>query len=213
MRHAPATTIEGHDLPGEIRTALKSPVVAPGTYQVTLTIGEQSYTESFEVIGDPGAPASNEDLQAQHDLLMQIHEKTDATIRAVNSMRDLRQQLDGWNKRAADLPNGKPIASAARALKDQVLEIEKTLLVPDLRAGWADNLNQGVRLLQRIASLAGAVDLGNYRPTDQAYEVFAELAGLIDAQIGRFNELVETDLAALNKQIAEAQIGALVVKG
>jgi len=143
---------------------------------------------------------------------MQLHQKIDATITAINRMRDLRQQLEGWNKRAADLPNGKPIASAAAVLKDKVLEIEKTLLVPDLRPGWADSLNQGVRLLERIATLPSAVNLGNYRPTDQSYEVFKDLSAQIDAQIDRFNQLVQTDVAALNKQIADAQFGAVMVK-
>jgi hypothetical protein len=127
-------------------------------------------------------------------------------------MRDLRQQLDGWSKRVEELPNGKPIAAAAKALKDKVLEVEKTILIPDLRPGWADNLNQGVRLLEQLASLPSAINLGNYRPTDQSYEVFTHLSSKIDAQIDKLNQLVETDLAALNRQIAEAQIGAVVVK-
>jgi len=213
LRHAPATKVEGKDPPAEM--TIEGPVVPPGTYQATLTIGDQSYTQTFEVVGDPGAPASHEDLQAQYDLLMQLHQKIDATIKAINRMRDLRQQLDGWSKRVEELPDGKPIASAATTLKDKVLEIEKTLLIPDLRAPlhWSDSLNNGVRLLERIASLPSAVNLGNYRPTDQSYEVFKDLSPQIDAQIDQFNQLIQTDVAALNKQIADAQIGAVVVKG
>jgi len=212
LRQAPATKLEGLILGHEAVDKIAGPVVPPGSYQATLTVGDRSYTATFEVIGDPGAPASQEDLQAQYDLLMQLHQKIDATITAINRMRDLRQQLEGWNKRAADLPDGKPIASAAAVLKDKVLEIEKTLLVPDLRRGWADSLNQGVRLLERIATLPSAVNLGNYRPTDQSYEVFKDLSAQIDAQIDRFNQLVQTDVAALNKQIADAQFGAVMVK-
>jgi hypothetical protein len=210
LRYAPVTKIEGKDPPAEM--TIEGPVIVPGTYQVALTVGDQTLTETFEVIGDPAAPASQTDVQAQFDLLMQIHQKLDATVKAVNRMRDLRQQLEGWSKRAESLENGKPIATSAKALKDKVLEIEKKLLVPDLRPGWADNFNAGVRLLEQLASLPSAIDLGNYRPTDQAHEVFKYLSAKVDAQTAQLDQLIETDLAALNKQIAEAQFGAVVPK-
>jgi photosystem II stability/assembly factor-like uncharacterized protein len=210
LRHTPATKIEGKDPPAEM--TIEGPLVVPGAYQATLTIGEQSLTESFQVIGDPATAASQEDLQAQFDLLMQIHQRIDATIKAINRMRDLRGQLEGWSKRVEGLPNGKPIAEGAAALKSKVLEVEKAFLIPDLRPGWADNLNNGVRLLEQIVSLPSGVSLGDYRPTDQAHEVFQHLSAKIDAQLARFAQLIETDLAALNAQIATAQIGALVAK-
>ena len=93
-----------------------------------------------------------------------------------------------------------------------MLEIEKTIQVPDLRPGWADNFNAGVRLLEQLVTLPTAINLGNYRPTDQAYEAFKHFSGKIDTQTARFDRLIETDLPALNKQIAEAQFGAVVPK-
>ncbi len=208
LRRAPATKVEGKDPPAQM--TIDGPMVAPGTYQVTLTVGDQNFTQSFEVVCDPGAPASNEDLQAQHDLLVQIHAKLDDTVKTVNRMRDLRQQLDGWSKRTENLPEGKAIAETAKALKEKVLEIEKMILIPDLRAGWADNYNNGVRLLEQLASLPSAIDLGNYRPTDQAYEAFTYFSAKIDKQIERLNQLIETDLAALNQQIATASVTHIV---
>jgi hypothetical protein len=85
-------------------------------------------------------------------------------------------------------------------------------LIPDLRPGWADNLNQGVRLLEQLIALAPVVALGNYRPTDQCYEVFTHLSAKIDAQIDQLNQLIETDLAALNAMIAASQISAVIPK-
>jgi photosystem II stability/assembly factor-like uncharacterized protein len=210
LRHAPTAKIEGKDPASEM--TIEGPLVVPGTYTATLAIGDQKLSQKFEVVCDPAAPASQEDLQAQFDLLIQIHKKIDATIKAVNRMRDLRTQLDGWSKRSEGAENGKPIAETAKRLRDRVLEIEKTILIPDLRPGWADNLNQGVRLLEQIASLPWAINLGNYRPTDQAHEAFEHMAGKIDAQLLKFNQLIESELPALNKQIAEAQFGAVMAK-
>ncbi|HEX5689066.1 MAG TPA: glycosyl hydrolase, partial [Roseiflexaceae bacterium] len=210
MRHAPTAKIEGKDPASEM--TIDGPVVAPGTYTATLAIGDQKLSQTFDVICDQGAPASEEDLQAQHDLLLKIHKKLDSTIKAVNRMRDLRAQLDGWNKRAENLENGKSLAETAKQLRDKVLEIEKTILIPDLRAGWADNYTAGVRLLEKLASLPGAINLGNYRPTDQAHEAFEYMSGKIDEQLLKFNQLIESDLPGLNKQIADAQFGAVMAK-
>jgi photosystem II stability/assembly factor-like uncharacterized protein len=210
LRHAPAAKIEGKDPASEI--SIEGPLVAPGAYQAVLTIGEQQLTASFEVIPDPAANAAPDDLRAQSDLLLRIHQKLDATIQAVNRMRDLRGQLDGWSKRAADLSDGKPIAEAAAALRDKVLAVEKTLVLPDVKIGWVGSYNQGVRLLEQLNELTGAVALGDYRPTDQAHEAFEHFSTKIDAQLARLDTLVADDLAALNAQIAAANVGAIVPK-
>ncbi|HEU5090895.1 MAG TPA: glycosyl hydrolase, partial [Roseiflexaceae bacterium] len=169
LRHAPVTKIEGSDPAAE--ATIDGPLVAPGTYQVTLNSGDTTLTEPFEVIKPGALPASDEDLQAQYGLLRQVYDKQNETIAAINRMRDLRQQLDGWAKRVTGAANGEAIADTATKLRDKVLEIEKELLVPDLRPGWADNINNGVRLLAKLSSVGEVVELGDYRPTDQAYQV------------------------------------------
>ncbi len=209
LRYAPATRVAGKDPASEL--IINGPLLAPGSYQVTLTVGEQRLTESFEVIKQPDVAATQADLQAQFDLLIAIHRKIDATIQSVNRMRDLRGQLDGWSARAEGLPSGKPIAAAAKALKEQVLEIEKTILLPDVRLGWIGSYNQGVRLLEQLAELRLAVSMGDYRPTDQAHAVFAHLSGKIDTQLSRLDSLLETDLLALNRLIANAGVGAIAL--
>ena len=209
LRYAPATRVAGKDPASEL--IINGPLLAPGSYQVTLTVGEQRLTESFEVIKQPDVAATQADLQAQFDLLIAIHRKIDATIQSVNRMRDLRGQLDGWSARAEGLPSGKPIAAAAKALKEQMLEIEKTILLPDVRLGWIGSYNQGVRLLEQLAELRLAVSMGDYRPTDQAHAVFAHLSGKIDTQLSRLDSLLETDLLALNRLIANAGVGAIAL--
>jgi hypothetical protein len=208
LRYAPATKISGKDPASEL--TISGPLLAPGTYKVTLAVGEQRLTESFEVIKQPDVTATQADLQAQFDLLITIHRKIDATIQSVNRMRDLRGQLDAWSARAEGLPSGTSISEAAKALKEQVLEIEKTILLPDVRIGWIGSYNQGVRLLEQLIELPSAISLGDYPPTDQARAVFAHLTGKIDTQLSRLDSLLETKLPSLNRLIAGAGIGAIV---
>jgi photosystem II stability/assembly factor-like uncharacterized protein len=210
MRHADGPKVEGKDPLAEM--VLAGPPVAPGRYRVTLKAGEVEQTQSFEIVKDPAVQATAEDLQAQYELHRRIFDKGAETVRAINKMRDLRAQLDGWAKRAADLPDGKAVSETAARLKDQVLEIEKQLAVPDLRGGWGDSINSGARLLEKLLTVTAVVALGDYRPTDQAYEATDHFGGLIDEQLSAFDDLVAEELPKLNAAIAKAQLGAVVVK-
>ncbi len=209
MRYAPVTKIEGSDPAAE--KPIEGPIVAPGAYTVVLKAGETELTQSFKIVKPTNIPATQEDLDAQEDLLLRIHRQLERTTTTINRMRDVRAQLDGWAKRTREREGATDVASAAEALRDKVLDVEKTLLVPDLRPGWADNLNEGIRLLEKLANLRPVVALGDYRPTDAAEAVFADLTERIEEQIARFEALLGDDLAAFNSLTANAQLGAVIV--
>jgi hypothetical protein len=126
-----------------------------------------------------------------------------------NWMRDLRAQLDGWARRTRERDGGAEVATAAETLRDAVLELEKTLLVPELRSNW-EAYNHGVRLLAKLIALSNDVALGHSRPTDVADEVFSELQSRIDEQTNAFERLLIDDLPAFNTRLAEAQRAAVL---
>ena len=208
LRHAPMTKIEGTDPIAE--NALPGPFVPPGAYSVTLKVGDQELTQSFNVVKPTAVDASPADLAAQYDLALRIYHQLDRTVKSINRMRDLRAQLGGIAKRAKERDGAADITTEAEKLRDRVLEIEKQLEIPDLRPGWGDRINNGIRLFEKLSSLPNDVQLGDYRPTDAAEAVFVELAAKIDAVIAEFDALVSGDLAAFNAAAASAKIGAAV---
>ncbi len=208
LRHAPATKIEGTDPVAE--KAFDGPVVAPGDYIVTLKIGETELTQPFRIVPPSDIDATADDLAAQEDLLLRIHGEVDRMARTLNRMRDLRGQLDAVATRAKASEGGEEISGEVEALREKVLEIEKTLQVPDLRPGWGDSINAGARLWEKLTGLPAAVQLGNYRPTDAAEAVFADLKERIDPQVAAFDALVTDEVPALNAKVADAELGALV---
>src|SRR5919199_1185208 len=115
MRYPDVVKLEGTDPPAD--AVIRGPTVVPGSYQVKLTAGEHTSTESFEIVKEPGIAATEEELQAQFDLPLKIHDKTSDTIITLNRMRDLRQQLGDWSKRLEGRPDGQPLAEAAKALQ------------------------------------------------------------------------------------------------
>jgi hypothetical protein len=210
LRRSGPSKIEGSE--PQFEGEVQGPRVPPGVYTLTLTVGEQEFTQNLTVVPEPAIASSADDLAAQYNLQVKIYDTLDKAVKGVNRMRDLRQQLDGWAKRVEKHEQGEALTTAIKGLREQVLAIEETLLVPDLRIGWADNLNKGVRLLQKLAELPSVVEMGDYRPTDVSYQVYEHLGGQIESQLKRFDELVARELAPLNKRIAEAGVGAVVVK-
>jgi hypothetical protein len=208
MRYTPVTKIEGTDPPAE--KPIDGPIVAPGEFTVTLKVGDTELTQPFKIVKPSNLPATQEDLDAQEDLLLRIYHELDRTTNAINRMRDLRAQLDGWIKRTKDRKGAGDIAKDAETLRDKVLEIEKTILIPDTRSGWADSLNQGARLLEKLSGLTPAVALGDYRPTDAAEQAFTDITKRIDTQITAFDTLVADELPKYNELVQKRGLAAVV---
>jgi len=209
LRHAPATKITGNDPIGE--ETIAGPFVSPGDFTVTLKTGEEALTQPLKVVKPANVPTSDDALKSQEALLLRMHRQIDHTAIRINQMRDLRTQLQGWETRAKDTPKGRKIVESAKSLREKVIEIEQTLLMPDLRPGWADAINAGPRLFDKLINLPGVVQLGDYPPTAAAGEAFQDLTTKIEKQIKAFDKLAKKDLVALNATISSAKLGAILI--
>jgi hypothetical protein len=204
MRLPDVTPIE--TVPPEEPGRVKGPIVPPGAYQVQLTVGDLTLTESFDIIKDRRVTASDTDLQKQFDLWKQIYDKQSELHETINRLRDLRQQLKGWEKRAGD----SDIQQAALELHDKLLEVEKEFLVPDLKPGWADTINHGIRLAAKLGSLPAVIYHGDFAPTKQTYDVFDHICARIDRQYNILEEILRVDLAAFNQNVQKSSLDAVI---
>ncbi|HET8628523.1 MAG TPA: glycosyl hydrolase [Thermomicrobiales bacterium] len=193
---------EAHKVPGDKSTedALAGPVVPPGRYQVRLTVGDQTSTAPFELRPDPRLGATQADLEAQFALLLQIRDKLSETHDAINNLRDLRAQLDRWERRAGDRAEARGVKEAAQQAKKRLDEIEGALIQVK-----ADSpLSYPSRLNSRLAALSGMVDSADTAPTRQQREVYEDLAARIDRQLAALRDVIATDVEAVNRQVQQA---------
>ncbi len=210
LRYPDARKVAPHD--DNQQGFIKGPHAAPGSYRVTLTVGEEALSESFTIVKEAGVTASQADLQAQFDLLLSIRDKVSATHKSINQMRDVRAQLKGWRERLAGLESAADIIDAAKALEEQVLEVEKELMIPETRQGWPDAMNHGDRLATQLSNLSFNVNLGDYKPTDYEFEAFDEIAGDIDGVVEKFDDIVDGNLAEFNTMLSNAGFGKVALK-
>jgi len=187
------------------------PRVAPGSYQVKLTVDGKTMTQSFEVKKDPRLETTQADFAKQLDLLLKIRDKFSETSDAILQIRDARKQIDDISNRLKDQPSGKAIADAAKSLKAKLAAIEEALYQTKNQSSQ-DPLNYPIRLNNKLAALNGVVGSADSAPTDQTYAVYEEVVGRINAELQKLDQTMRTDLPAFNKMVREQDIPAVIVK-
>jgi hypothetical protein len=189
----------------------RGPVIVPGTYTVKLTADGQTVTQTFEVKRDPRIQATADDFAKQLDLSLKIRDKFNETSNAILQIRDVKRQVDDLLKRVKDQPNFKPINDAAMKLNKSLTDIEETLYQTKNQSSQ-DPLNYPIRLNNKLAALGGVVASADAAPTAQSYEVYNDLVAQIDAQLGKLQQIIKTDLPAFNRLVREQEIPAVIVK-
>jgi hypothetical protein len=202
---------DAHAVPGDKSTErnLTGPLAPPGTYQVELYAGGQTVRTPFEIRKDPRLAASQQDFAAQFALLLQIRDKLSATHDAINQMRSVRQQVQEWGRRTEKHAVAATMAAASQELLHTLAAIEQELIEPRVQAPL-DMEHYPTRLNIKLASLTSVVASADTAPTQQAYDVFADLSARIDRQLARWQELLAKDISTFNTLVRNADIPAVV---
>ena len=191
----------------------RGPLAPPGTYRARLSAGTWSETQPFTVVKDPRVTATPEDLRKQVDLLVRIRDRVSAANDAVQEIAELKEQLDAVGKRARALSDGKGAALARQAdsLSGKLTAVQESIYQIRNKAP-EDPLNFPIKVNNKLASLGGVVGSADAAPTEQAYQVFDQLAGELQGYLDRLKTLVQTDVPAFNRAAREQDIPALMLK-
>lgn len=193
LRYPGATVFEGLVVWGA--RPERGPLAVPGDYQVRVTALGQAKTVPYVVRIDPRLTGvTRDDLQAQHDLAVQVRDRTSDAHEAVIRIRDLKTQM------AARVPQARSpvIGLAADATSRALSEIEAELYQVRNRSSQ-DPLNYPIKINNRLAALRRSIETGDARPTDAARAVFAELTAELDVLLERLKAVEANQVAAFNR--------------
>ena len=215
LRYPGAERVLGNKLAGE---ANQGPLVLPGRYTVRLRVAaggtEEVLEQALDVVNDPRVEVSDDDLRSQLDLLLAIRDKVSEAHRGVRTIRAVREQVEGWRQRLAAADGASdassPLVEAADALLDKLHDIEGQLIVPGDQNDTF-RLDDPVRLNEKLASVISVVASADARPTESSRELAELHAGQVDEQLDRLAAVLETDVAAFNALVEEAELPAIGV--
>ncbi|HET9015773.1 MAG TPA: hypothetical protein VFN57_09260, partial [Thermomicrobiaceae bacterium] len=168
--------------------------------QVRLTVGDQSFTQPFEVRRDPRTEATDDDLRAQFALQLKIRDKLSETNATIARIRKVRDQVGSWKDRLGDRDDAQPVLEAAETLEHSLGEVEETLIQTRWKVN-KDPLTAPAKLNAKLATLGSVVASADARPTRQSYEVFETLSATIDAERERMSGTVQQDVDRFNDAV------------
>ena len=199
------------DVPGAIHWPgiPPGPTVPPGEYAVRLDTGRDELEQSFRILPDPRVDTTIAQYREQYDLLVDIHNAVDEAHTTVNTIREVRGQINGVLDRADKAGASGSLRRTGRAITERLTEIEQAILQTKSKSSQ-DPLNYPIRLNDKIGGLAWTVS-GSFEPTEQAYAVFDRLRGLLDEQLEAFERVIDDDLPEFNRAVADQAIPAIVI--
>ena len=204
-RYADGQKVTGKDISAILPAG---PLAMPGNYELRLQVGEETVRSTFELLKDPRLTTSDQELQAQFDLLVAIRNNISKVNRAINRIRDLKKQADEWSNRVANHAQKEAISSAASKLKETLTDIEKTLILPNPKKpfdAWAS-----APLGTKLEALSHVVASADFAPTQPSYQVFDKLSAAVGDSLNALQAVLDGDVAAFNALIKEAAVPALV---
>jgi photosystem II stability/assembly factor-like uncharacterized protein len=186
-------------------------VALPGNYQARLTVNGKTVTVPFEVRLDPRVKTTPADLQKQFDLAMKIRNSVNQADVAANRIIDLRSQIDALRDRIAEAnPQNKQMQTDLDNLDKKLDAVENLIVAPKSRAN-EDPLNYPIKLANKLLLLQSTVQSADSAPTQSSATVFEMLNGELNSALQQWNQIVATDLPAVNTALQKANINALYV--
>jgi photosystem II stability/assembly factor-like uncharacterized protein len=182
-------------------------LVPPGTYTVTLSAGDQKFTQKFNVIKDPHSSGSESDIQTQIQFQRGLWDEMNALAAATNQIESLRVQIAAFQKELGKDDSAKAVRKAADELADKLTAVEGSILQMKLTGRGQDDCRWTPMLLQKVGYLFAQVDsTADFPPTTQQ----AAVADLLKQEGSKarqdLKQIVEKDLAAFNAMLRERNV-------
>jgi photosystem II stability/assembly factor-like uncharacterized protein/DNA-binding FrmR family transcriptional regulator len=193
---------------------LSGPDALPGSYTVRLKMGEggePQFTTTLELRADPRASVPPADARERFDFLIGLRDLLTRTHVAIVKIRELKPQLETLARRIEKRKECEEVLKRANELKERLTAVEEALYQTKLKSG-EDALNHPIRLNNKLADLYSNVLSNGRRPTEQSKQFRAELTPLLDAELAKYQALIDQEIPALNRLAMEKQVPAIFVQ-
>jgi len=201
--------------------SLDGPRAIPGQYKVTLSVEPKSddsdtskaveMSQPFTILADPRAESTLADMQKQFEFIKSVNKTMDEAHKSIKKIRKINAQLGAFQKQYKGDDNVKDLVEKAKALEEQLSDIEKALYQTKNRSGQ-DPLNFPIRLTNKLGHLNSLVRMGDFAPTAQDIAVKNELTGKIEKQLATFNTILNDEVKAFNAAFNTKQLNYLFVE-
>ncbi len=197
MRHESAHKFEGMILWWGSMNGAKS---LPGTYKVTLDVNGIQQSQDFNILQDPRITFTPEQIKQQYDFINEINAKVTESHKAIEQMYALKKQMADFKSKH----DSEAIHSKIEAIDSTLSHIQNELYQTKNKSRQ-DPLNFPIKLTNKLAHLNSLIQISKAPPTDQMVAVKEELEQQINAELDKYNQVIDIDIKELN-QLINAEI-------
>jgi photosystem II stability/assembly factor-like uncharacterized protein len=185
----------------------------PGTYTLTLALGEEKSTQKLTVMKDPHSTGSEADIQAQLQLVSMLRDQMNVLAEGVNQVESVRAQIAALEKQLGTDDASKAIRKAADDLAEKLTAAEGKVLQLKATGRGQDDVRYTPMLVQKIGYLASQVaSSADFPPTQQQLEVGQQLKQQGGQSRQEMQQLLDKEVAAFNAMLREKNIANIIVK-
>ena len=189
---------------------LAGPVAPPGTYSVRLIVGRDTLARQFTLDADPRVKTSTEELVRQFALASNVRDRITDVVDGATRIEDIQEQLDKRVAQSKDNASASRVADAVKPLREKLEAIRAELYEVGCHVDQC-SLDQPVRLYNMLITMNSQVQTGDYGPTKQHGEMFADFSSKVGDQLRKLQALEDADLVAINKLLTELQLPVIYV--
>jgi hypothetical protein len=183
--------------------------VAPGRYQVRLTVDSVVRTQGFEVRQDPRVAAPAAEVAARDSLARTLNARVTEIHDALLRLRDVREQVAKFVERTKDAPAAATIAAKGKEITGRAEALEPKLSTKAANGQDVINYRNGINA--QYAFLLGNVEQSDV-VTRPSRERFAELETLWAALRAQVEAIERQEVPAFNKLLQEAGASGVIVR-
>ena len=186
----------------------RGPLVLAGTYHVAITVAGRTEQADVTVQPDPTIKIDPSEFRAQLNFALEGRN-------AVSALNTMLNRVDGMQKTLAAFQGTvrssddnelkkkyQPLRSKARELGEKLKALKDSVYNSQLQSGVGeDSIHYLAAFNAKLSGLAGRGGF-NYgqAPNQLALDEMAELTKELDKHLADFNQLIQTDVAAYNKE-------------
>jgi hypothetical protein len=177
---------------------------------VRLILGRDTLVRQFAVVADPRVTTTTAELVRQFETGLKVRDKiTEVSEHAVR-IEDIQAQLDQRTTQSKELAFAKRVDSAAAPLRKKFEAIRAELYEVGCHVDQC-SLDQPMKLYNQLMTINWQIQLGDYAPTRQHLEMFAEWSAKVSEQLRRLQQLEEGELKDFNRLMQELGLPAVFV--
>ena len=192
--------------------SLNAPKAVPGNYKVVLSVEDENYTQSFDIVSNPNSETDVAGMQKQFDFITDINDTVDNAHKSIKKIRAINKQLTAFQEQYKDDERVEELKEKAKKLSEDFSEIEKTLYQTQNKSGQ-DPLNFPIKLTNKLGHLNSLVGMGDFPPTEQDIAVKDELTRKINSELEKFNALVSDEIKMFNAEFNSLNLNYLFTEG